>query len=58
MVLCGPGFTRPGGGSGDGGLVRYTGRHGRQAVAAAVDGDDLGAVQQTVEDGSSGGNVA
>lgn len=30
----------------------------RQAVAAAVDGDDLGAVQQAVEDGSGGGNVA
>ncbi len=58
VVLCGPGFTRPGGGSGDGGLVRDTGRHGRQAVAATVDGDDLGAMQQTVEDGSSGGNVA
>ena len=30
----------------------------RQAVAAAVDGDDLGAVQQPVEDGSGGGNVS
>ena len=30
---------------------------GRQAVAAPVDGDDLGAVQQAVEDGSGGGNV-
>ncbi len=30
----------------------------RQAVAATVDGDDLGAVQQAVEDGSGGGNVA
>jgi hypothetical protein len=30
---------------------------GRQAVAAAVDGDDFGAVQQAVEDGSGGGDV-
>jgi len=29
-----------------------------QAVTATVDGDDLGAVQQAVEDGSGGGNVA
>lgn len=36
-------------------LVRDT---GRQAVAATVDGDDLGAVQQAVEDGSGGGHVA
>ncbi len=30
---------------------------GCQAVAAAVDGNDLGAVQQAVEDGSGRGNV-
>ena len=29
-----------------------------EAVAAAVDGDDFGAVEQTVEDGSGGGHVA
>ena len=31
---------------------------GRQAVTAAVDGDDLGAVQQAVEDGPGGGHIA
>jgi hypothetical protein len=38
--------------------LALAGHTGRQAVAAAVDGDDLGAVQQAVEDGSGGGHVA
>ena len=29
-----------------------------EAVAAAVDGNDFGAVQQAIEDGSGGGNIS
>ena len=55
VLLFAP-FARTASRGGRGGsLVRDT---GRQAVAAAVDGDDLGAVQQAVEDGSGGGHVA